>query len=216
MMHLARGPRVDRDTTSCRIGSWDVIGTTAAQGSHLTRLVERRCCLVRSTTDGSSEETRLSNERRHAYLVADRIRRPSGGAVVLLQTIRPPPLLPRLTRLFRGMRWRKGEGNDALRNACTCLRRKPVDQCTQSWSLSEVMRKAAERFVEQSPMPTATREGWQSQLGIRRLRTCGSWAAVAMGRDNLGRIPADHRRTAGLHAPPSRRDALCHRERPAL
>lgn len=31
----------------------------------------------------------------------------------------------------------------------------------QDWSLSEVMRKAAEHFVERFPTPTATREEWQ-------------------------------------------------------
>lgn len=31
----------------------------------------------------------------------------------------------------------------------------------QDWSLSEVMRKAAEHFVERFPQPAASRGGWQ-------------------------------------------------------
>ena len=31
----------------------------------------------------------------------------------------------------------------------------------QDWSLSEVMRKAAEHFVERFPKPTESRGGWQ-------------------------------------------------------
>lgn len=30
----------------------------------------------------------------------------------------------------------------------------------QDWSLSEVMRKAAEHFVERFPLPSETRSGW--------------------------------------------------------